>query len=106
VQAFHGCPDRPGRFLAFLLVATLAVLPSIDAWWCPDGCREADSVQLSMHGRSASPAGSCGLCLNGVAVNGDVRILVPVSHAFGLEPVLNPAPVLGASSEVDRPPRL
>jgi len=92
--------------LLVLIVAMLACLPSIDLLWCPDGCGDADRFQLSMHGESSSHAGSCGLCLNGVAIHRGVPTPAALSRSLAAPPVVTPAPALVPPNQVDRPPRV
>jgi hypothetical protein len=101
-------PCREGVKLihSVLLVAMLACLPSIDLLWCPDGCGDADCLQLSMHGDSSSRTGTCGLCLNGVAVHRDVPMPAPVSHSLAAPSFVTPALALVPPNQIDRPPRL
>jgi hypothetical protein len=93
------------RLQSVLLVALLACLPSVDVVWCPDGCADTDCLHFSVNGESSSDADSCGLCLNGVAVGRDILMPSPVEQSLAVQPRLDPAPVLVAPRQLDRPPR-
>jgi hypothetical protein len=86
-------------------MATFSVLPAIDAVYCPDGCTDANQPRCTWQANVCGASGSCGLCINAVAlhcalvsVDAVERLtVIGTTVAFGLVSVPPRA--------VDRPPR-
>jgi hypothetical protein len=93
------------RVCAVALFALIAVLPAIDAVYCPDGCTDADRDAPSCQANASGAHGDCGLCVNAVAVQFAIPRVAPLSHPIAIE---KPSPTMIvkiAPRLVDRPPR-
>jgi hypothetical protein len=90
--------------LAACLLVLIATLPAIDLIYCPDGCAEAGRARSEWQS-DVSPAGACGLCLNGVAVSIAPPSVMPVRR---FQPgivtfAISPASIF--PRVIDQPPR-
>ncbi len=87
-----------------MLLTLVVALPAMDALSCPDGCTDAVHAHASLE-TVVHASGSCGFCLNALAVHGDWPNLVSITRLV----VLSAVPASHVSSlappSIDRPPR-
>ena len=92
------------RAAAIVLLTLVVALPAMDALSCPDGCTDAVHAHASLE-TVVHASGSCGFCLNALAVHGDWPNLVSITRLA----VLSAVPASHVSSlappSIDRPPR-
>ena len=90
---------------AILLFGTLAVLPPIDAVYCPDGCTDMDSAACAWHGVVTASHAACSLCLNAVAVHATMTRVDPPAELIATVAQPPSTFVSIPLRSVDRPPR-
>jgi len=94
------------KALASCLLVVIALLPSVDVVYCPDGCGDDTRTRWTWQAPAAFSHDGCGICLNGVAISQPPRYVPPVRRHQVVDPFIAPSFVSSAPFARKRPPRL
>ena len=94
------------RFLAILLILTIASVGSADDLFCPDGCAETpfDSANSPVHGGSVNASG-CVFCHGGWSLEKNLVAAAPGLLARESRRLILSEPASAPPSRIDHPPR-
>lgn len=92
------------RVVSIVVLILLIALPAIDAVSCPDGCTDVAHGRASIE-TGVHASGSCGFCLNALAVRGDWPTLTGIARLARLSAVPASHVLSLAPPPIDRPPR-
>jgi len=91
------------RLLATLLLVCFAALATTDAFFCPDGCRQATTAAASDH---CNDSGACFLCTGACGQPSLVVSVIPVGLIISSPDLPSVGVPAAALAAVYRPPRI